>query len=52
MPICLTSHQNQARNYYYGNGLQILALINLITYEVFQAFEQPTRVYWGKIEHT
>ncbi len=49
MPICLASHQNQARNYYYGNGLQVLAFISLITRELFQAFEQPTWIYQGKL---
>jgi hypothetical protein len=52
MPICLASHQNQDRFYYYGNGLQVLAIISLITHELFQAFEQPTWVHRGKIEHT
>jgi hypothetical protein len=52
MPICLASHQNQDRFYYYGNGLQVIAIISLITRELFQAFEQPTWVHLGKIEHT
>jgi hypothetical protein len=49
MPICLASHQNYNRFYYYGNGLQVLALIGLITHELFQAFEQPTWVHWGSL---
>jgi hypothetical protein len=52
MPICLASQQNQAINYYNGDGLQVFALISPITRELFQAFEQPTWVYLGKIEHT
>jgi hypothetical protein len=29
--------------------LQVLALINLIPHELFQAFEQPTWVHWGSL---
>jgi hypothetical protein len=39
MLICLAFHQNQAINYYYGNGLQVFELISMITHELFQAFE-------------